>query len=68
MSTSRVQTDGHRMAEATAKPWYVVVVTQATPVAAGSRNKTSGGPEPDTGCGASACVCLCVGFFFFFFC
>ena len=49
VSTSGVQTDRQVVVEATAKPSYTSVPTQATLVPLGPRNGTSGSPLPPAG-------------------
>ena len=49
VSTSGVQTDGQVVAEATPKPSYASVATQATLVPTRPRNGTRGGPVPPSG-------------------
>ena len=49
VSTFSVQTDGQVAVEATAKPSYAFVATQATLVPTGPRNGTNGGPMPSSG-------------------
>ena len=46
VSTSGVQTDRQVVAEATVKPSYALVATQAMLVPTETRNGTSGGPVP----------------------